>query len=233
MKALNSYAETWRGISYTNIYTHTDEIVQPNSDDHGSSSLHTGEGRIANVATQDICPTDPYEHLMIGLVDPVAYALAIDALGHDGPADRARVGLETCAQLFQPGNDPATMPVDGAQAAIDYGTYQAAEVPAEPPLACYTTASCPAAPARSGVTPRPAPACTARKRFTVRLKALGRARATLGGRRAAAKRRGRWLYVTVDLRRFGTRPVSLRVTGRGPNGRSVTVKRSYRRCARL
>ena len=103
VKALNSYAETWPGISYTDVYTHTDEIVQPNANDQGSSSLHTGGGRIANVATQDICPNDTNEHLLVGLIDPVAYALAIDALDHDGPADKSHVPLTTCAEPFQPG----------------------------------------------------------------------------------------------------------------------------------
>jgi len=51
IRVLNSFHETFPGISYTNVYTHNDEIVRPNADDTGSSSLHTGDGRIANVAT--------------------------------------------------------------------------------------------------------------------------------------------------------------------------------------
>src|SRR3954447_5022000 len=67
--ALNSYAETFRGISYTNVFTHTDEEVKPSdSAATASSSLHTGAGRITNVATQDICPTDTYEHNFLGTV---------------------------------------------------------------------------------------------------------------------------------------------------------------------
>ena len=45
---------------------------------------------ITNIATQAVCPGDAYEHLTIGTIDPVAYALAVDALTHPGPADPAR-----------------------------------------------------------------------------------------------------------------------------------------------
>src|SRR4051794_24288823 len=63
LEALNSRTETFAGIDYTVIYTRTDEIVVPNLDASGSSSLHTGPGRIANIAVQEICPNDPSEHL--------------------------------------------------------------------------------------------------------------------------------------------------------------------------
>ena len=98
--ALNSYQETFPGISYTEVYSHFDEIVTPNSDDTGSSSVHGGGGAITNVAIQDVCPADPSEHLAIGTQDYVAYDLAIDALEHPGPADPARA----------PANDPSSAP---------------------------------------------------------------------------------------------------------------------------
>ncbi len=142
IRALNSFAETWSGISYTNIYTHNDEIVTPNSDDTGSSSLHTGAGAIRNVAVQDICPTDASEHFLIGTIDPVAYALAYDALTHPGPADPARVDLTTCAQPYMPGVDPATGPAAGLQAFYDDESSTGPESTQEPPLACYVFASC-------------------------------------------------------------------------------------------
>jgi triacylglycerol esterase/lipase EstA (alpha/beta hydrolase family) len=89
--ALNEGAETWAGISYTSVYTHLDEIVFPTLDETGSTSLHTGEGAIANVGIQDVCPLAVTDHIGLGTYDPVAYAIAIDALDHDGPADPARV----------------------------------------------------------------------------------------------------------------------------------------------
>jgi hypothetical protein len=105
--ALNSLAETFEGISYTEIYTRTDEVVQPNSaSSTGSSALRTGEGAITNVATQDVCPLDVNEHLAVGTIDPTAYALAMDALNHAGPAQTSRINRSVCLQLYQPGVDP-------------------------------------------------------------------------------------------------------------------------------
>jgi pimeloyl-ACP methyl ester carboxylesterase len=148
--ALNSYQETFPGISYTEVYSHNDEIVTPNSDDNGSSSVHGGGGEITNVAIQDVCPADPSEHLAIGTQDLVAYDLAIDALTHPGPADpdRAATGdpaICTPPPLgLMPGINPATWPADLAASAADLAANTAAAptVPAEPPLRCYVTASC-------------------------------------------------------------------------------------------
>jgi pimeloyl-ACP methyl ester carboxylesterase len=159
IRALNSYQETFPGISYTDVYTHTDEVVRPNSDNNGSSSLHGGGGRITNVAVQDICPADISEHNLLGTVDAVAYALAIDALDHDGPADPARISPTVCAQLFMPGINPVTGPAAGLQALIDDQTSTGPTANGEPPLACYVFASCPHAGAPAGV---PAPCIAAR-----------------------------------------------------------------------
>jgi pimeloyl-ACP methyl ester carboxylesterase len=142
IRALNSYQETFPGISYTNVYTHDDEVVRPNSDDTGSSSLHGGGGRITNVAVQDVCPADSSDHDLLGTVDAVAYALAIDALDHDGPADPARIPATTCAQPYMPGINPVTGTAAGLQALYDDETSTGPETPAEPPLACYVYASC-------------------------------------------------------------------------------------------
>jgi triacylglycerol esterase/lipase EstA (alpha/beta hydrolase family) len=148
IKALNSYQETFPGISYTEIYSHFDEVVTPNSDDTGSSSLHGGGGEITNEAIQDLCPADSSEHLAIGTQDNVAYDLAIDALEHPGPADPARAqasdpGICTPLKLM-PGINPATYPSDLASAAADLAsnTATAPQITAEPPLRCYVTASC-------------------------------------------------------------------------------------------
>jgi triacylglycerol esterase/lipase EstA (alpha/beta hydrolase family) len=145
IKALNSYQQTFPGVSYTVVYTHTDLIVSPNLDDNGRSSLHGGGGEIENVAIQDICPLAVSEHVGVGTYDPTAYALAIDALEHPGPADPSRIASSVCTQPAMPGVDPITGPVNGAAAAADlllaFATYP--PVPAEPPLRCYVTASCP------------------------------------------------------------------------------------------
>jgi pimeloyl-ACP methyl ester carboxylesterase len=151
--ALNSYGETFRGISYTEIYTHTDEVVKPaDNNADASAALHTGAGMITNVATQSICPGDVDEHLLIGTYDPVAYALAVDALTHRGPAVPSRVSRSVCSELFMPGvtlTDPANLiellTVLPGLIAVDVpgiNLVGAPEVRAEPPLACYVLAGC-------------------------------------------------------------------------------------------
>jgi hypothetical protein len=150
--ALNSGAETFPGISYTEIYSHTDEVVMPNQNDHGTSSLHGGGGMITNVATQDLCPADVYEHLTIGTVDPVAAALALDALTHPGPAKLSRIPSSVCGQTYMPGVDPLNantyIQVLASQPgllAVDVGGVNIVGVPevnSEPALPCYVFASC-------------------------------------------------------------------------------------------
>jgi hypothetical protein len=144
IKALNSGQETFDGVSYTEIYTHRDEVVTPNDNDHGSSSVH-GPGRITNVALQDICPADPSEHLAIGTTDATAWALFLDALTHDGPANSKRIDSAVCTQQFMPGVNPATFPTDAATAAAALETAEQTHptVKSEPPLLCYVTATCP------------------------------------------------------------------------------------------
>ncbi|WP_210725758.1 lipase family alpha/beta hydrolase [Arthrobacter silvisoli] len=109
-QATNSYEETFAGISYTDVYSRTDQFVTPNLDDSGTTSLHGGAGTITNVALQDVCPLNAADHLATGTYDPVAYALAVDALSHDGPANPARVPASTCTKLLMPGVNPLTFP---------------------------------------------------------------------------------------------------------------------------
>ena len=137
--ALNSRAETFAGIDYTVVYTRYDQVVTPNFDDSGSSSLHTGAGAIANSATQDVCPTDTTDHLAMGSYSAVGYALAVDALDHKGPAKAARIPIETCAQPFQPGVAPETFVSDYAAMvrAIGESSAEGIRVEAEPKLKRY------------------------------------------------------------------------------------------------
>jgi hypothetical protein len=143
VQAMNSHQETFPGISYTSIYTRSDEFVQPNLDDTGTSSLHGGGGKITNIAIQDICPADlPSEHLAVGTYDPAAYAIVIDAIAHVGPAKPARVPTEVCTQPFMPGVNPVEFPGNYASAlstiANQLATYP--RVSAEPPLKRYVYA---------------------------------------------------------------------------------------------
>jgi hypothetical protein len=110
---------------------------------------------ITNVATQQVCPGDLSEHNSAGTVDPVTYALAVDALRHPGPADPARVPESVCSQLFMPGVASPQSAAAGLQALAGLpGLFSVGITPlapaltgiqnvkAEPPLACYVFAAC-------------------------------------------------------------------------------------------
>jgi hypothetical protein len=150
IKAVNSGQETFAGISYTVIYSHTDEVVLPNADAKtGSSALRGGDGRVANIAIQDVCPLDISEHLGVGTYDHTAFALGLDALSYAGPAVVGRIDPGVCNDPVMPAIDRGSFLADFAQAA-DVLAHQLAtypHVPAEPALACYVTASCPTPPA--------------------------------------------------------------------------------------
>lgn len=138
LTALNADFETLPGIDYTNVYTQMDEIVQPNLDDTGSTSL-SGGANVTNVAVQDVCPGHAADHLAMGSYDPVAWALALDALEHDGPADPLRLDLNVCGEPFMPGVDPASFAQDYAamaQVLVDANA-NSKRVSDEPPLLCY------------------------------------------------------------------------------------------------
>jgi pimeloyl-ACP methyl ester carboxylesterase len=145
LTALNSGAETFAGIAYTEVFTRDDEVVKPSTpDSQASSALHTGSGQIANVAIQSICPRDRSEHLEIGTTDPVAAALVDDALDHPGPAVPARLSRVVCFEAVAPGISPRVagrrLPALARGPAIPGTT----GVRREPPLACYVYASgCP------------------------------------------------------------------------------------------
>ena len=152
IKALNSRAETFRGISYTEVFTHNDEVVTPNQTDATSSSaLHTGRGRITNVSVQDICPLDTSEHLLVGTIDPVTYALVMDALTHRGPADPKRIDAAVCTKQYMPYVDPTdvqtylqplqALPGLGSTPLPFVNLVGAPETDHEPALRCYVYAS--------------------------------------------------------------------------------------------
>jgi hypothetical protein len=148
--ALNSLTESFPAISYTEIYTHTDEVVTPNFRDATAVSALKPAANVTNVATQNICRLDVYEHLSIGTVDPVAYALVMDALTHTGPAVPSRISRSVCTKFYQPGVDPANaqtyLQILAAAPGLlsvslpDANLVGAPEVRAEPALRCYVFA---------------------------------------------------------------------------------------------
>ncbi|HEX2128504.1 MAG TPA: hypothetical protein VHF58_04755 [Solirubrobacterales bacterium] len=135
--ALNSRTETFRRVSYTNVYSRYDQIVAPNGSESGRSAL-AGPGKITNVAVQDICPASLSEHLLVGTIDQVTWRLFIDAVSRRGPADPA-AGEPGCDGALMPGIDRLTYATDLAAAAASLAnaalTYP--YVTAEPPLRGY------------------------------------------------------------------------------------------------
>ena len=133
IKALNSGAETFAGISYTEVGTERDETVTPQP----GASYVDGPGDITNVLIQEVCPNATSEHLMVGTVDPAAAALALDApRSPPRPGRPRRISPLVCAQPFQPGVDPVTAPAEIA-AAIKSLYLNDGPTGGEPKLRCY------------------------------------------------------------------------------------------------
>jgi hypothetical protein len=146
IQALNSGQETFAGISYTDIATYTDDFVEPNLPGDSTVFLD-GPGDITNVAIQDICPLAVADHLLVASTNPIAVALALDAITYPGPANPARIDRSVCgAGLFASGV-PIGESLSGFAAAAAQVAGQLALAPrvtGEPALACYFNASCPA-----------------------------------------------------------------------------------------
>lgn len=101
LAALNADAETFAGVSYTSLYSLSDELVEPQLPESTSALADA-----SNIAVQDLCPGRPVDH--VGMMrDGAVYALVLDALTHDGAADPARFDPLSCAQVFIPGIGPA------------------------------------------------------------------------------------------------------------------------------
>jgi triacylglycerol esterase/lipase EstA (alpha/beta hydrolase family) len=131
VKAMNSGGETFPGIDYTVVWTAYDEFLTP-----PESTTIAGA---TNIQLQQICPGDTSEHVNIGSHDAVTYAIALDALNHDGPADPARIDRAVCSQPFAPFVNPVTFPADYAKAWGEIWTQILTypHVKEEPPLKPY------------------------------------------------------------------------------------------------
>ncbi|MGQ0620703.1 MAG: esterase/lipase family protein [Panacagrimonas sp.] len=100
--ALNAGDETPGEVDYTSIYTLFDELVRPVLPvPTAALDFDQNNARVANILIQDVCPGYLTEHGTIGTTDPVAFALAVDAISNPGPADVERAGgpSELCRLL--------------------------------------------------------------------------------------------------------------------------------------
>jgi triacylglycerol lipase len=136
LKALNTDDETPGDVSYTSIYSLTDELVTPQL----PKSVSDQGGDATNVAIQSICPIRVVSHIQ-ALADAVAYAVALDAFTHPGPADPSRINRSVCGRLFLPG---VTLDKFASHFTTLYTNFLLGvtgllhpPVSSEPPLRCY------------------------------------------------------------------------------------------------
>jgi triacylglycerol esterase/lipase EstA (alpha/beta hydrolase family) len=127
--ALTSGDETPGRVSYTSVYTQTDELVQP----FETAELDGG----SNIAVQEVCPGRVVEHIEM-VFDAAVYALVLDALAHPGPADPSRFDGSTCLQRTMPGTTQEDM-VAAEQDFWSHAPVKLSEghVDSEPPVADY------------------------------------------------------------------------------------------------
>lgn len=135
LRALNGGDETPGAISYTSIYSLTDVVIQPVVPQPPAAL----DGAV-NIAVQDFCPGRAVDHAQHAF-DAAVWALAFDALSHDGPLDAGRVDPAVCQDVVMPHADPAESLLGGANIYLVAGERQASyqgKTAAEPPLRAYT-----------------------------------------------------------------------------------------------
>jgi len=133
-------------VPTTSIYSATDEIVQPQEGTGASAYiLDAREVGVSNSEVQIVCSGEPagglYTHEGV-LYNPLAYALAVDALTHAGPGQTSRLDLSSiCSNIVSPGLSLAdviategNIPVAGV-AILLYEPKQTNE----PPIMAYAT----------------------------------------------------------------------------------------------
>jgi triacylglycerol lipase len=118
-KALNAGNEAPDGVSYTSIYSDFyDGLVQPILPvPTPALDWDRSRSNISNVLLQTVCPGRGVDHIGIANANPVAFALALDAIDHSGPASVQRAGGGSlCAQ---PDMDPAQIEAQAPPAAAE------------------------------------------------------------------------------------------------------------------
>jgi triacylglycerol lipase len=133
LTALNAVDETPGAISYSSVYSVTDPVIQPTAP-RPTAALDGA----SNVAVQDICPGRVVEHLQSAW-DAAYYAVVLDALTHDGPAEPQRIDRGVCTEAAMPGVDAVDAVLRSAALYAVIGQRQQAhpKVPSEPALKPY------------------------------------------------------------------------------------------------
>jgi triacylglycerol lipase len=130
--ALNSGDETPGPVSYTSIYTLTDELVQPVVP-NPTAALAGG----SNILVQDLCAGRVVDH--VGLAyDNAAHDMVIDAFTHPGPADPDRFRGLACFGVAFDGVAPEPLFSTGVQELQSSERFTGApNASEEPPLKPY------------------------------------------------------------------------------------------------
>jgi triacylglycerol esterase/lipase EstA (alpha/beta hydrolase family) len=131
--ALNAGDTTPGSVSYTSVYSLTDEIIQPVAPEPVAAIRGA-----TNIAVQDVCPGRYVGHVQ-SASDAAYYAVVLDALKHVGPADPSRVDRDYCTQTVMPYVDPKEAVVRTAEVYVFAGVVQGEheKVSSEPPLRPY------------------------------------------------------------------------------------------------
>ena len=137
LKALNSVSETPGPTDYTQVYSQTDELVEPST-----TVPLSGGSNTASIAIQSICPGRVVHHAGL-LTDPVAWELVLDAMTHAGPANPGRIDRGACLEATMPyTTTPAVLAGNAflySSAAIAFADHSG--VGREPPLKPYARLS--------------------------------------------------------------------------------------------
>lgn len=107
IKALNNGDETPGDVSYTSVYSRSDQFVWLANGPQNPWDESAKINGAANIAIQDVCPGRQVEHVQ-AIYDAAIYAVIMDALTHDGPANAGRIDKAVCAQAAMPGVDMGT-----------------------------------------------------------------------------------------------------------------------------
>jgi triacylglycerol esterase/lipase EstA (alpha/beta hydrolase family) len=131
--AINRGDETPGPISYTDIYSTTDEAITPFTTAPLSGAT--------DIAVQAVCPGRVVAHFQF-LYDAVTYRLVVDALSHTGAADPGRLPLGKCLEVNLPGVSAADATAATAVVAANFDAafLSAPTVWSEPPLRAYALA---------------------------------------------------------------------------------------------
>lgn len=97
-------------VPTTNIYSgNFDELVEPQSGSNASGILNDARNvGVTNAQVQVVCGADSpagfFQTHESMLANSLSYALAVDALTHEGPGEISRIDLATvCQDIFAPG----------------------------------------------------------------------------------------------------------------------------------